>query len=161
MFKNAERRLHEEYIYEAVAIEIDKGVRRQGLWAKAFAKSKGDENITKAHYIELRVQAMRDEMEVFAKELNEKERAANASRSSSAPLPLAPNMQEISNYCKSHDTFMIIRVVKKLGYNVTTLRPDKESPHETFRVEKPSGDIESFIGTSSFISFIQAELLEG
>ena len=165
LFNRAEKRLNEEDLYAAVAIEIGKGVKREGIWAKAFAKSKGDENLTKAYYIELRVQSLRDEITIYAKELKDnamRESEAQArARANLAKKPvLAPDIQEISDYCKSQDTFMIIRNVKKLGYNVTTVRPDKGSHHETFKVQKPGGEVVSFVGVESFISFIREELIE-
>ena len=67
VFQRAATRIQEEQLYEIVAIEIDQGVLRPGLWAKAFAKSNGEENVAKANYIELRVQSLKDEIEVFTK----------------------------------------------------------------------------------------------
>ena len=165
LFNRAEKRLNEEDLYAAVAIEIGKGVKREGIWAKAFAKSKGDENLTKAYYIELRVQSLRDEITIYAKELKDNAMRDNEAqaraRANLAKKPeLAPDIQEISDFCKSQDTFMIIRNVKKLGYNVTTVRPDKGSHHETFSVQKPGGEEVSFVGVESFISFIREELIE-
>jgi hypothetical protein len=165
LFNRAEKRLNEEELYAAVAIEIGKGVKREGIWAKAFAKSKGDENLTKAYYIELRVQSLRDETTMYAKELKdnamrENEPQARARDNLAKKPELAPNIQKISDYCKSRDTFMIIRNVKKLGYNVTTVRPDKGSHHETFKVQKPGGEEVSFVGVENFISFIIEELIE-
>tara|TARA_B110000908_G_C10062924_1_gene361490 strand:- start:139 stop:663 length:525 start_codon:yes stop_codon:yes gene_type:complete len=169
LFNRAEKRLNEEELYAAVAIEIGKGVKREGIWAKAFAKAKGDENLTKAYYIELRVQSLRDEITTYAKELKDNAMRANEAQAQAqarakanlAKKPeLAPDIQKISDYCKSQDTFMIIRNVKKLGYNVTTVRPDKGSHHETFKVQKPGGEEVSFVGVESFISFIREELIE-
>ncbi len=49
----------EESLYAAAMKEVETGGIREGLWAKAFAKAKGDENKAKAFYIEQRVREMR------------------------------------------------------------------------------------------------------
>jgi len=54
-------RLSEEAIYEMVAEEVQKGIRREGLWVKAYAQAGGDETKAKAIYIELRRQSLIDE----------------------------------------------------------------------------------------------------
>ena len=51
----------EEALYEIVASEIAVRRVKKGLWAKAFAQCEGDPNRTKALYIKLRVQALKDE----------------------------------------------------------------------------------------------------
>lgn len=48
----------QESLYELAWEEIERGEAKSGLWAKAFASSKGDEKATKAVYIELRVQEL-------------------------------------------------------------------------------------------------------
>jgi hypothetical protein len=62
--KNAAARLIDEQMYEIVVEELQSGVRRNGLWAKALAKSQGDESKAKALYISYRVQSLRDESEI-------------------------------------------------------------------------------------------------
>jgi len=57
-------RLVEEKLYERVLREIEAGVRRDGLWAKALQKSSGNEEKAKALYIEYRVQSIKDEAEI-------------------------------------------------------------------------------------------------
>jgi|SaaInlStandDraft_5_1057022.scaffolds.fasta_scaffold107146_1 hypothetical protein len=54
-------RLSEEKLYEQVAQELKAGKKREGIWVKAMAKSGGDLNKAEALYIELRVQAIKDE----------------------------------------------------------------------------------------------------
>ena len=46
--------MNEEEIYELVSQEIDEEKTKKGLWTKAFSKSDGDENKTKALYIKYR-----------------------------------------------------------------------------------------------------------
>ncbi len=59
-------RLVEEKLYEQVLREVESGVRRDGLWAKAFQKSHGDEQKAKALYFEYRLQSIKDEAEISA-----------------------------------------------------------------------------------------------
>ena len=54
-------RLLEEQYYEAVAKELERGIRKTGLWTKAFAKTEGNEEKAKALYIEYRIQSIKDE----------------------------------------------------------------------------------------------------
>ena len=61
---NATSRLIEEQYYEAVVDELQQGIKRSGLWAKALAKSNGDEGKAKALYISYRVQSIKDEMKL-------------------------------------------------------------------------------------------------
>lgn len=57
-------RLVEEKIYEQVLREIESGLRRDGLWAKALQESRGNEQEAKALYIKFRVQSIKDEAEI-------------------------------------------------------------------------------------------------
>jgi hypothetical protein len=61
--KVAEHRLNEEKIYAAVLNEMQQGIRREGLWAKAIAKSEGNENKAKSFYLEYRAQSLADELQ--------------------------------------------------------------------------------------------------
>ena len=54
-------RMVEEQLYSQALNEVESGVRRGGLWAKALAASGGDEARAKAQYINLVVQALKDE----------------------------------------------------------------------------------------------------
>jgi hypothetical protein len=51
----------EEELYAKVLQEIERGERRDGLWAKALVAANGDESIAKAQYIKLRVQSLKNE----------------------------------------------------------------------------------------------------
>jgi hypothetical protein len=62
--KGAEYRLTEEAIYGEVLHEIENGIRRDGLWAKALAESRDSVEQAKSRYIRLRVQALKDEIAV-------------------------------------------------------------------------------------------------
>ena len=51
----------EEKFYETAGQEIASKSVKRGLWTKAFAVAQGDEQRTKAAYIELRVEELREE----------------------------------------------------------------------------------------------------
>ena len=51
----------DEELYEHVAGEVARGDVRPGLWAKAFSEAIGDENATRATYLRLRVDQLREE----------------------------------------------------------------------------------------------------
>jgi len=57
-------RLLEEKMYKTVLDELSDGIRRDGLWAKALAKSNGNDGKAKSLYIEYRVQSIKDETEI-------------------------------------------------------------------------------------------------
>ena len=57
-------RLVEEKIYEQVLMEIESGIRRDGLWAKALQESRGDTQEAQGYYIKFRVQSIKDETEL-------------------------------------------------------------------------------------------------
>lgn len=57
-------RAAEEALFELAWEEIEKDEVKSGLWAKAFASAKGDENATKAAYIALRVQELSADLDV-------------------------------------------------------------------------------------------------
>jgi hypothetical protein len=45
-------------LYEQVSKDIQSGIKDEGVWAKAFAESEGDEQKAKAKYIELMVERL-------------------------------------------------------------------------------------------------------
>jgi hypothetical protein len=61
----AEQRLKEEALYQEALREIESGVRRDGIWAKAVADSKGEEPLARSLYLKYRVQSMLDEYLIF------------------------------------------------------------------------------------------------
>lgn len=66
----------EEQLLANVVKEIEAGVRRDGLWAKALVSAKGDETKAKIEYIQLRVQSILDEETLEALRKAEKEQQA-------------------------------------------------------------------------------------
>jgi len=74
---SANERLSEEFLFEQVAHEMDKGELRKGLWLKAFSEGDGDTNKAESIYVKLRIQSLIDEdviaeltnRQLFAEEL--------------------------------------------------------------------------------------------
>ena len=62
--KDAYERLVEEQLYETVVQELQQGIKREGLWAKALVLSDGEDNKAKAQYIKLRIQSLIDEVQI-------------------------------------------------------------------------------------------------
>ena len=58
------QRLSEEQLYEIIYYEIEQNEKRPGLWMKAIAQSGGDENRAVSIYVLLRLQAIKDELEI-------------------------------------------------------------------------------------------------
>jgi hypothetical protein len=73
MFKTPEDRLSEIQLYDLVAEELQNGEQVRGLWFKAIADADGDEEKAKPLYLKYRVQMIRDEIVIAAKEAKEKE----------------------------------------------------------------------------------------
>jgi hypothetical protein len=70
LFKsNAKSRLSEEIIYAEVLREIEAGVRRDGLWARAIANANGNDGAARSEYIKLRVQSLKDEIGIYERSL--------------------------------------------------------------------------------------------
>jgi hypothetical protein len=70
---SAKSRLVEERLYEMVMDELDTGNIRRGIWAKAVAKSNGNDNQARSKYLELRVESLKDEAHVIESILKSEE----------------------------------------------------------------------------------------
>ena len=84
-------RLNDEALYAIVSEEIEKGIKRDGLWIKALADAKGNETLAKAGYVKLRVQSLKDEARleqsiIDRKKNEELENKARQARSRKAEL---------------------------------------------------------------------------
>jgi len=64
----ASERYSEELLYERIAIELEQGEKRKGLWLKAKSQCNGDEQKAEGIYIELRMQSMIDELLLSAED---------------------------------------------------------------------------------------------
>ncbi len=72
----AEQRLREEALYQEALREVELGLRRDGLWAKAVANANGDASLAKSLYLKYRVQSMLDEALILS-ELSDARPASN------------------------------------------------------------------------------------
>ena len=86
----ASARSAEEEIFRLVAEEIHRGLRRQGLWAKAIAEADGSEELARSIYVRLRAQSIIDER--FLREKQEavdhaREREKRDAAKRNAPTP--------------------------------------------------------------------------
>jgi septal ring factor EnvC (AmiA/AmiB activator) len=59
----SESRLEEELLYKHVLEEMDAGIIRDGLYAKALANSSGDENKARSLYMKYRVRSVQDSLD--------------------------------------------------------------------------------------------------
>ena len=66
------QRQHETKLFEFVMDEIANNKRQKGLWGQAIVKSNGDEKKAEAEYIKLRVESLKDELEIQKQEETEK-----------------------------------------------------------------------------------------
>lgn len=78
--QGASARITEEALYAEVLREIEQGIRRDGLWAKALAQSKMKDDEARARYIELRVQSLRDEISLIEKSASDIARSNEIAR---------------------------------------------------------------------------------
>ena len=62
MLGSAESRLADEALYAEALREVEAGLRRDGLWARALSECEMDQKKAAALYLELRVQSMKDEL---------------------------------------------------------------------------------------------------
>jgi len=58
----SESRLEEELLYKHVLEEMEAGIIRDGLYAKALANSSGDENKARSLYMKYRVRSVQDSL---------------------------------------------------------------------------------------------------
>ena len=80
----AASRLNDETLYAFVSEEIEKGIKRDGLWIKAVADAKGNESIAKANYIKLRVQSLKDEAKLEQSIIDQKLEEASLAKAREA-----------------------------------------------------------------------------
>ena len=125
-------RLLEEKLYEQVAQELKAGKKREGIWVKAMAKSDGDLNKAESMYIELRVQAIKDE-DIVNVELEDRAKAiaakARIDKESSDRVTREKEKEKKrkrereSNLAKAKKC---LEVIRSKGYKVTILNNIEE-----------------------------------
>ena len=64
-------RQQETKLYELVMNEITSNKRQKGIWGQAIVKANGDEKKAEAEYIRLRVESLKDELEIEKQNENE------------------------------------------------------------------------------------------
>lgn len=69
-------RVSEEMLYAEALREVEDGLRRDGLWAKALSQSNMRQDDAMAFYLKLRVQSLRDEIQLAMEELQRTTRRA-------------------------------------------------------------------------------------
>ncbi len=124
-------RLSEERLYEQVAQELKAGKKRDGIWVKAMAKTGGDLNKAEALYIELRVQAIKDEASLASaqQKLNEEirksqelEREAELSRKKEIYINKLENLgYEVVLYPDSESAFKVVNLATDVSHSFDTL----------------------------------------
>lgn len=72
-------RLSEETLYAQVVKELEAGIRRDGIWAKALIDSNGDQDKAKTLYVRYRVQSLKDE-DALQREVETSEQEIRSSR---------------------------------------------------------------------------------
>ena len=127
-------RLLEEELYAEVLQELERGIRRDGLWAKAFAKSGANEEKAKALYIEFRVQALRDEIALYKIQLQEeqeKAKTAKTAKTAKQAKPLRNKARMAQNRVRASDDIQAREerikacLIEKLGREPTASEIDK------------------------------------
>ena len=73
-FKNADDRQKEEFVYKEILLEMQEGIRRDGLWAKALVDAEGDKDKVEALYIKYRAQSLFDEINHYNSRAERKKR---------------------------------------------------------------------------------------
>ncbi|MDF1884478.1 hypothetical protein JHD49_11050 [Sulfurimonas sp. SAG-AH-194-C21] len=71
--EKAKERKIEEYYFNLVALELEKGIKHNPTWAKAISESKGDIEIAKSCYINYQVQSLKDDTLLQEEEYSQKE----------------------------------------------------------------------------------------
>lgn len=114
---SALKRIEEEALYAAVTRELANGIRREGLWARAFAEANGDQEYAKALYLKFRVQAMRDEASIVA----EARSKASQLRDELPYINVPVTQHETAE--KNPHLVAAIKTIRDKGYMVFTADP--------------------------------------
>lgn len=77
----------DDWAYEAVAAELDKGQRSEGLWLKAELLASGDLQRQRIEYVRLRIQALTQSSQ-------KQERVMNGNSDAATKLHLSPELSE-------------------------------------------------------------------
>ena len=72
--EKAKERKKEEYYFNIIAKELEQNVKHNPTWAKALANSNGDTEKAKSHYINYRLQSLKDDT-ILQEEINNQKKA--------------------------------------------------------------------------------------
>lgn len=64
--RNIANRKTDEALYSIIASEINRGIRHEGLWLKALERANGNSEKQIAEYISLRVQSLKDDINILS-----------------------------------------------------------------------------------------------
>lgn len=122
-------RQFEENIFELVAHEIQSGIKRSGIWAKAISEAIGDEMVAKSLYIRYRAQSMIDEVYLAEEEKRKSEetkvKRELEEKDQKKKIELATNdLFYAAEYGRNQE----IKNLMDLGVNVNVQRTDGVTP---------------------------------
>lgn len=114
----AEGRRKEDYLYEIVAAEIQRGEKDPVAWARAIEDTQGDQTKLQAAYIKNRVRRLRDEIliskkqvrpteNVLQKQRDKQEKLTREERQNQRLLHKAELQRHENNAVKTKDTSRI------------------------------------------------------
>jgi hypothetical protein len=76
--RGATFRITEESLYAEALREMEAGLRRDGLWAKALVESSTSQTDARTCYLKLRVQSLRDEIDLVQEQTKQERRKQQA-----------------------------------------------------------------------------------
>ena len=138
----------EEQLFANVVKEIEAGVRRDGLWAKALISAEGDEAKAKIEYIQLRVQSIVDEemLDTLRKAEKEKQMAEQANKKKEAKA-------EEERLAKDFWSVAPLKMIKEKFANA---RLELEETEQGFKVKYPNGEIRETVWRSGLRKLFEA-----
>ena len=122
---SAKARLSEEKLYALVVEELEQGYKRDGLWGKAMEESDGSLDKAESIYIKLRVQSIKDEMEIIADEISMKTQRKKFEEEERKKAEKRSKFREFKN------------ILEKKGYKLSGLRRHRRD--DRFFVDEPLG----------------------
>lgn len=140
LLEEVRHRKTEEQLLANVVKEIEAGVRRDGLWAKALVSAKGDETKAKVEYIQLRVQSILDDemLEAIRKAEKEQQTAEDLRKEKEAKA-------EEQRLAKD---FWNVASLKMMKEKFTRAGLKLEETQEGYRVTYPNGQTRETIWRS-------------
>ena len=131
---SARSRLIEEKMYEFVSEEIKNGQKREGLWAKAMSISEGSLEKAKSEYIKLRVQSLKDELEL---DLEREKMFQTIEDELEEEIATKKAEEELSKYSQREEK--VIEILKELGYRAVNY--NKVPFMEGWNIYEPLGGV--------------------